>query len=249
MDDYAIVFDEVTKSFPRYHAFSAGIKHFALNLPKALKSIRESRFTALEGLSFKIRKGESVAFVGRNGSGKSTTLGLIASVLKPTSGKVHVNGRVLPMLELGSGFNTELTGRENIVLNSVLLGLSRKEAKSKVEKILDFAELVDFADEPLRVYSSGMLAKLGFSVIAHLNPEILVIDEVLAVGDQGFRRKCLEVMNDFKKKGVTLVFVSHNLEEIENTCEKVFWIDDHKIKMVGETSEVISSYLKTYESR
>ncbi|WP_210532478.1 ABC transporter ATP-binding protein, partial [Pantoea ananatis] len=147
--------------------------------------------------------------------GKSTSLGLVAGVLRPTEGTVTVKGRVASMLELGGGFHPELTGRENIVLNATLLGLRRKELKGKIDKIIEFSELGEFIDEPIRVYSSGMLAKLGFSVITQVDPDILIIDEVLAVGDISFQKKCIETINEFRNKGVTILFVSHNLGDVE----------------------------------
>ncbi|CAE1144404.1 Teichoic acid export ATP-binding protein TagH [Serratia sp. Tan611] len=146
------------------------------------------------------------------------------------------------MLELGGGFHPELTGRENIRLNATLLGLRRKELKSRLDKIIEFSELGEFIDEPIRVYSSGMLAKLGFSVITQVDPDILIIDEVLAVGDIAFQKKCLETINEFKKKGVTILFVSHNLEDVEKICDKVIWIENHKMKNMGEAHSVISQY-------
>ena len=162
--------------------------------------------------------------------------------MKPSSGSVHVVGRVASMLELGGGFHPELTGRENIRLNATLLGLRRKELKQRLDKIIEFSELGEFIDEPIRVYSSGMLAKLGFSVITQVDPDILIIDEVLAVGDISFQRKCLETINEFKKKGVTILFVSHNLRDIEKICDRVIWIENHKMKVMGEAHTVIAQY-------
>lgn len=199
-------------------------------------------YLAIEDISFQVQKGESVALIGRNGAGKSTSLGLVAGVMKPSSGTVSVVGRVASMLELGGGFHPELTGRENIRLNATLLGLRRKELKQRLDKIIEFSELGEFIDEPIRVYSSGMLAKLGFSVITQVDPDILIIDEVLAVGDIAFQRKCLNTINEFKKKGVTILFVSHNLEDVEKICDKVIWIENHKMRDMGEAHSVISQY-------
>ncbi|EHH8807176.1 ABC transporter ATP-binding protein, partial [Escherichia coli] len=175
-------------------------------------------------------KGEAVALIGRNGAGKSTSLGLVAGVIKPTKGTVTTQGRVASMLELGGGFHPELTGRENIYLNATLLGLRRKEVQQRMDRIIEFSELGDFIDEPIRVYSSGMLAKLGFSVISQVEPDILIIDEVLAVGDISFQAKCIQTIRDFKNKGVTILFVSHNMSDVEKICDRVVWIENHKLR-------------------
>ncbi|ADP12977.1 O-antigen ABC transporter ATP-binding protein [Erwinia sp. Ejp617] len=199
-------------------------------------------YLAIEDISFKINKGESVALIGRNGAGKSTSLSLVAGVIKPTSGKVSVSGRVASMLELGGGFHPEITGRENIRLNATLLGLRRKELNEKIDKIIEFSELNEFIDEPIRVYSSGMLAKLGFSVITQVDPDILIIDEVLAVGDIKFQKKCLETIKAFKARGVTILFVTHNMADIEKVCDRVIWIENHHIKTIGNSKDVVAEY-------
>lgn len=240
--DPVIEFRNVTKRYPLYHHIGSGIKELIFNPKRAISLLTGRSYLAIEDISFQIQKGESVALIGRNGAGKSTSLGLVAGVMKPSSGSVKVVGRVASMLELGGGFHPELTGRENIRLNAVLLGLRRKELKGRIDKIIEFSELGEFIDEPIRVYSSGMLAKLGFSVISQVDPDILIIDEVLAVGDIAFQRKCIETINDFKKKGVTILFVSHNLADITKICDRVIWIEDHKLKQMGESSAVIASY-------
>ncbi|MDR3432622.1 MAG: ABC transporter ATP-binding protein [Rouxiella aceris] len=237
-----IEFRNVTKRYPLYHHIGSGIKELIFNPRRALSLLSGRSYLAIEDISFEIQKGESVALIGRNGAGKSTSLGLVAGVMKPTSGTVKVIGRVASMLELGGGFHPELTGRENIRLNAILLGLRRKELKNRLDRIIEFSELKEFIDEPIRVYSSGMLAKLGFSVISQVDPDILIIDEVLAVGDIAFQRKCMETINDFKKKGVTILFVSHNLADVKNICDRVIWIEDHKLREIGESSSVIASY-------
>jgi lipopolysaccharide transport system ATP-binding protein len=244
MKEPAIILDNVSKSYPLYHHITGGIKNFLFNLPQALNSMRNNRFEALKDISFKVRKGETLGIIGRNGAGKSTILGLIAGVLKPSSGKIIVNGRILPLLELGGGFHHELTGRENIMLNGVLLGLTKSEVVRKMNEIIEFSELGEFIDQPIRVYSSGMLARLGFSVVAHLDPEILLIDEILAVGDLEFQKKCIDKMMSFKKSGVTIVFVSHSLLEVKKICDRVMWIDNHSAKMIGKPEEVIIQYSK-----
>lgn len=240
MDDI-IVFEGVTKTYPYYGDLTGGFKNFVLNLPKAFKNIKK-RFTALQDISFSVNKGECLGVIGGNGAGKSTLLGLIAGVIKPDKGFIKVRGRVLPLLELGAGFHPELTGRENIILNGILLGMTKKEVVSKISQIIEFSELEDFIDQPIRTYSSGMIARLGFSVVAHLSPEILLVDEVLAVGDLNFQRKCIERINQFKNEGVTIVLVSHDLNQIEQLCERVLWIDRHKVRMFGQVHEVCDAY-------
>jgi len=242
MKEPVIILDNVSKSFPLYHPIIGGIKNFLFNLPEALNTMRNNKFEALKDISLKVHKGETVGIIGRNGVGKSTLLGLIAGVLKPSKGEIIVNGRISPLLELRGGFHPELTGNENIILNGVLLGMTRVKVKSKMEEIVEFSELGDFIDQPLRVYSSGMLARLAFSVIAHLDPEILLIDEILAVGDLAFQKKCTDKMMGFKKSGVTIVFVSHSMADVKMICDRVMWIEDHMIKMIEEPEKVVSNY-------
>jgi len=234
-----IVFDNVSKSYPLYHHITGGIKNFIFNLPKGLASIRDSKYEALHDISFEVHKGETLGIIGKNGAGKSTILGLIAGVLKPTKGTVIVKGRISPLLELGAGFHPELTGRENIVLKGVLIGFSKAQALKKIDEIVAFSELEDFIDQPIRIYSSGMLTRLGFSIVACLNPEILLVDEILAVGDLEFQKKCFHRMTDFRKNAVSMIFVSHSMNDIEAICDRVIWIDDHTIKMVGNPKEII----------
>lgn len=245
MREAKIIFANVSKSYPMYHSITGGYKNFLFHLPRWIKSFKNSKFEALRDISFEIYNGETFGIIGRNGAGKSTTLGLIAAVLRPTKGKVIVKGRISPLLELGAGFHPELTGRENIMLNGVLMGLSRGEVARKIEEIIEFSELGNFVDQPVRVYSSGMLARLGFSVVAHLDPEILLIDEVLAVGDMDFQKKCLDTMMNFKRKGVTMVFVSHSMMDVERLCDRAAWIDNHTVKLLGNTRDVISRYLNS----
>jgi lipopolysaccharide transport system ATP-binding protein len=170
-------------------------------------------------------------------------MGLIAGVLRPSKGRIDVNGRVSPLLELGAGFHPELSGKENIMLNGVLMGLTRKDVARRMEEIIDFSELQEFIDQPIRIYSSGMLARLGFSVIAHLDPDILLVDEILAVGDLDFQKKCFAKMEEFKRKDITIIFVSHSMNNVERICDRVMWIEDHIIRMIGETEKVVKSYV------
>lgn len=243
-----IEFKNVVKSYPLYHHITSGFKNLLFNLPKALEQMKTNHFFALEDISFQIQKGECVAFTGRNGAGKSTTLGLIAGVLKANSGVVSVKGRVSPLLELAGGFHPDLTGLENIQLNGVLLGLSRQQVKEKTQSIVEFSELGNFIHQPVRTYSSGMFARLGFSVVAHLDPEILLIDEVLAVGDAQFRQKCINKMLEFKKQGVTIILVSHSAGDIKFLCDRVIWIENHKIIHDGPTATVLPLYEKQGET-
>jgi len=242
INNIAISFKNVSKSYPQYHYVTSGIKHFLVNFPNSLKSYF-LRFEALGNINFDIYKGECFGFIGRNGAGKSTALGLIAGVLKPDSGTVTVNGRISPLLELGAGFSPELTGIENIVLNGVLLGLTKREVLEQLDSIIDFSELKDFIHQPIRTYSSGMYAKLGFSVIANLAPEILLIDEVLAVGDIEFVDKCIDRLEIFRASpDVTMVVVSHNMDDIKRLCDRAAWIEDRSLRMIGPAEEVASAY-------
>lgn len=232
----------VYKSYIQYHYIKAGLKTFLFNLPQAIRDIRK-KYTVLEDITFEVYRGECLGILGRNGAGKSTLLGLIAGVIKPDRGNIYIKGRVYPMLELGAGFHPELTGRENIILSGVLMGVPLNKMKEKIDRIIQFSEIEEvFIDQPVRTYSSGMLARLGFSIIANIEPEILLIDEVLAVGDIGFQRKCIDKIKEFKQERVTIVFVSHIIEQVEELCDRVVWIENHRVKMVGSPSEVCSAY-------
>jgi ABC-type polysaccharide/polyol phosphate transport system ATPase subunit len=204
--------------------------------------VKYNSFWALKDVSFSVNQGEIFGLIGQNGAGKSTLLKVIARVLRPTAGRVLVKGRVAPLLEFGAGFHPELTGRENVYLNGAMLGFNQEEMDAKFQGIVDFAELWDFIDAPLRTYSSGMWARLGFSVATDVDPDILIIDEVLSVGDEAFQRKSMERINTFKEQGVTILFVSHNMDVIESMCQRTAWIDQGLLQIVGETSEVIAAY-------
>ena len=247
MKDPVVIVDNLSKNYPLYHHIVGSFKDFLFHASKSLALFRKSSFEALRNISFEVSKGEALGIIGRNGAGKSTLLGLIAGVLKPTEGRVVVNARISPLLELGGGFHPDLTGRENILLNGVLLGMTRGEVKTKMARIVEFSELGDFIDQPIRTYSSGMLARLGFSIIAHLDPELLLIDEVLAVGDQNFQKKCIDKMMDFRKSQVTMIFVSHSMADVEKLCDRVIWIEDRSIKSMGKPAEVIEKYLRLEE--
>ena len=202
-------------------------------------------FWALRDLNIKVRKGETFGIVGRNGAGKSTLLKVIAGVLRPTGGQVSVHGKIAPLIELGAGFDPELTGAENIYLNASILGLSRSEIKERFPSIVDFSELNEFIFSPLKSYSSGMVARLGFSIATEVDPDILIIDEILSVGDKQFVTKCNERMRLFREKGTTMLLVSHNLVEIADICSTVLWMDHGGARMCGEPKTVIDEYLKS----
>ena len=206
--------------------------------------VQNRDFWALRGLNLSIHRGETFGFIGHNGAGKSTLLKLVARVLKPTEGRVVVRGRVAPLLEIGAGFHNELTGRENVYLNGALLGFSSKEMDQKFDRIVDFAELWDFIDAPLRTYSSGMITRLGFAVASDQMPDLLIIDEVLAVGDASFQEKSLNRILTFQEKGATTLFVSHSMAQVRSMCHRVLWLDHGVVRFIGNTKEGVDMYLE-----
>lgn len=199
-------------------------------------------FEALKGVSFSIHKGEVLAMIGRNGSGKSTTLKIIAGVYRPTSGNVTVNGRVAALIELGAGFHGDLTGRENIVINGLMLGLSRRQIKECEQRIIDFAELGDFIDSPVKQYSSGMFMRLGFGIAVEVDPDILLIDEILSVGDHAFQQKCLERIHDFLNRGKTIIYVSHSMESIKQLCTRALLLHEGNLIADGTPNQIYEIY-------
>ena len=199
-------------------------------------------FWALNDVSFSIDRGETVGIVGGNGAGKSTLLGVIAGVTHPTRGKVERSGRISALLELGAGFHPDLSGRENIALHGSLIGLSEQEIRSKMDTIIDFSEMEQFIDEPLRTYSSGMLARIGFSVAVHVEPDVLVLDEVMAVGDAAFQNKCIEHVGKMAASGVTLLFVSHAPGFVKETCRRAIWLEHGRVRGDGPSEEIIDDY-------
>lgn len=204
--------------------------------------VKYQHFMALNSVSLTINKGEIVGIIGHNGAGKSTLLKLFSRVLTPTSGRVWVRGKVAPLLELGAGFHPELTGRENVYLNGSILGLTRREIDKRIQDIIDFSELHEFIDAPIRTYSSGMLARLGFAVATDTDPDILILDEIMAVGDEAFQRKSEARMRAFFDKGITIIMVSHNLELVEKLCTRVVWLDHGVVRGEGETLTVVGKY-------
>ena len=199
-------------------------------------------FTALEHVSFEVKKGETLGLIGRNGAGKSTMLKVISGILKPTEGSVVCRGNVVPMLELGSGFDFDLTGRENIFLNGAILGYSKEFLHEKYDEIVEFSELGQFIEVPIRNYSSGMLARLAFSIATVVNPDILIVDEILSVGDAAFQEKSKKRMLELMGGGTTVLFVSHSLEQIREMCNRVVWLEHGNVKMVGAAAEVCDVY-------
>ncbi len=210
-----------------------------------VKSIRADELvTALDDISFNVEKGQTLGLIGENGSGKSTMLKIVAGIAKPSSGSVATNGKVSALIELGAGFHPEISGRENVFINGIMLGLSKKEITAKFDEIVRFAELEDFIDAPVKTYSSGMYMRLGFSVAINVHPEILLIDEVLAVGDASFIPKCLDRIDDFRRRKKTILFVSHDLATVEKICDRVIWLKNGRIAASGEPKRIVDAYLQ-----
>jgi ABC-type polysaccharide/polyol phosphate transport system ATPase subunit len=198
--------------------------------------------SALSGVSFDVRRGETFGVIGANGSGKSTLLKLVAGLFKPTSGTLRVDGKVSALIELGAGFHPEISGRENVVINGVMLGLTRREIERKLPSIIEFSGLSEFIDEPVKTYSSGMYVRLGFAVAVHVDPEVLVVDEVLAVGDEAFSRRCLDTIKEFSARGKTIFFVSHSLVLVEELCDRVLYLSGGKVAGLAEPREMLAAY-------
>jgi ABC-type polysaccharide/polyol phosphate transport system ATPase subunit len=238
----AIRFERISKKFTLRRKRAHSFQELALSLFHRTGTSREV-FWALRDVSFGVAPGETVGLIGPNGAGKSTALKLISRIIEPTSGQAEVNGRVGALLELGAGFHPDLTGRENIFLNGSILGLSRAQIRHKLDAIIDFAELEHFIDVPVRHYSSGMYVRLGFSVAVNTEPEILLVDEVLAVGDAAFQRKCLDRINDLRRQGVTILFVSHSAETVRAICPRALWLDNGQLMSDGPAESVVTHYL------
>ena len=236
----AIEFREVSKKFKKGRKLL--LKEALLDMFRPGKT---EDFWALKDISFEVQKGETLGIIGPNGSGKSTILKLIAGVMAPNSGSVAVHGKIAPLIELGAGFHPELSGRENIYLNATILGLRRKEIDAKFNEIVNFADLGEFIDTPIKHYSSGMYMRLAFAVAVHTTPDILLMDEILAVGDVTFQKKCFKKMEEFRKSGVTIVFISHSLEMVGDFCERTIFLEEGKLKKIGRTDEVIAFYRKS----
>ncbi len=247
-----IVFDNVSKRY-QLGSGQGSLREVLSAVPRLLgrrrggSSSPDSYHWALREVSFHLNKGEALGIVGRNGAGKTTILKLMSKITKPTSGRVLIDGRVSALIELGAGFHPDLTGRDNIYLNGIILGLSRREVDQQFESIVEFAELASFIDTPVKRYSSGMYARLGFSVAAHTHPDVLVVDEVLAVGDSNFRQKCYDFIHSFVNSGRTTVFVSHDPFVAEQLCQRVVWLQRGEIAAIGNPSRVVEQYLSFME--
>jgi len=234
---------DVWKKFPMKRD-KPGFKEFMVNLPRFINRSANSNFWALKGLSFSVKQGECLGIIGRNGAGKSTLLSLILGTIYPTRGTTKVSEKITPLLELGAGFHPDLTGRENILINGVLLGLTKYEVSERMEEIIVFSEIGGFIDMPVRTYSSGMNLRVAFSVAIHTDPRLLLIDEVLSVGDEDFQRKSKGALIGLIKGGVTTIMVSHNLNAIKEICARAIWLDEGKIRAEGEPDKVVEEYLK-----
>jgi ABC-type polysaccharide/polyol phosphate transport system ATPase subunit len=235
----SVEFDRVSKSYSIYEASGDRLKELALLNRRSF----HRDFVALRDLTFSIRRGEVFCIIGENGSGKSTTLEIMAGILQPNSGAVRVNGRVSALLELGAGFNPEFTGRDNVYLNGAILGLSKREIDARYKQIEDFAEIGSFINQPVKTYSTGMAVRLAFAVAINVDPEILLVDEALAVGDTYFRHRCMRRIHELRDAGVTIVFVSHSIADVKAIGERVLWLRHGQAVALGETADVVSRYL------
>lgn len=240
MKKTVIRFENVSMHFRKSTQKVTSFKEYIIK--KMKKQLVYEEFAALNNINLDIQEGDVVGFVGLNGAGKSTLLKVVSGVQKPTKGNITVNGKVSPLLELGAGFDNDLTGRENIFLNGLILGYNRKFIESKLDEVIDFAELREFIDTPIKNYSSGMKARLGFSIATVSIPEILIVDEVLSVGDGRFKKKSEARMLELIKSDATVLFVSHSLAQIRRLCTKVVWLEKGEIKMSGDTNEVCDAY-------
>lgn len=236
--------NHISVSYRMSHDKIQSIKEYLVALVKRKLSYEE--FHALNDVSFEIKKGEVVGIVGNNGAGKSTLLKVISGILRPTKGEVELGGNVVPMLELGSGFDFDLTGRENIFLNGAILGYSESFLKSKYDEIVEFSELGDFINIPVRNYSSGMVMRLAFSIASMVSPDILIVDEILAVGDAAFQEKSYARMTELMSHGTTVLLVSHNIDQIRKLCDRVVWLDHGNVVQIGDTATVCDAYAATH---
>ena len=218
------------------------LKEFFIRLVKG--KMEKKKHKVLDNISFSVKKGESIGLIGHNGAGKSTLLKILTGIMRPTEGSVMVKGKVAPLLNLGAGFDNEASARENVYLNGAILGYSKREIEHKYKEIVDFAELHDHMNMPLKNFSSGMVARLGFAIAIDVNPDILLVDEILSVGDENFRKKCAAKIDELRAKGVTFVIVSHNMSQIKNLCQKAVWIEDSHMRAYGDSKEVCDKYIE-----
>lgn len=245
MNDIAVEVKDVTVRFNLANEKIDNIKEYFIKL--ITRKLMFQEFLVLKHISLEIKKGESWGLVGTNGSGKSTLLKLISGILKPYKGSVITNGTIAPLIELGAGFDGDLTARENIFLNGAVLGYTHEFMENHFEQIVDFAELAPFLDMPIKNYSSGMAARLGFSIATVVRPDILICDEVLSVGDYNFQQKCEKRMNEMRTKGTTLIYVSHSIESVRTVCDHVAWIDKGVMKMQGDVDVVCDAYMNSFK--
>lgn len=218
------------------------LKEFFIRLVKG--KMERKKHKVLDNISFSVKKGESIGLIGHNGAGKSTLLKILTGIMRPTEGSVMVKGKVAPLLNLGAGFDNEASARENVYLNGAILGYSKREIEHKYKEIVDFAELHDYMNMPLKNFSSGMVSRLGFAIAIDVNPDILLVDEILSVGDENFRKKCAAKIGELRAKGVTFVIVSHNMSQIKNLCQKAVWIEDSHMRAYGDSKEVCDKYIE-----
>lgn len=240
MSEIIIDVRDVTMRFRMNNDRIFSLKEFVTTALRGKLEYQE--FKALDHVSFQVRRGETLGLIGRNGAGKSTILKVISGIMKPSSGAVACNGNIVPMLELGSGFDMDLNGRENIFLNGAILGYSESFLKAKYDEIVEFSELGRFIEAPIRNYSSGMMARLAFSIASVVNPEILIVDEILSVGDADFQEKSRKRMLELMSGGTTVLFVSHNMEQIEEICNRVVWLEKGRVRAIGEAREICEMY-------
>jgi ABC-type polysaccharide/polyol phosphate transport system ATPase subunit len=246
---HAIEVSHVTKVYRRYSQRRqfATLKSALLSGTIVSDLKPEETFPALRDVSFVVPRGATYGVIGRNGSGKSTALKVVAGITKPTSGVVKVDGRISALIELGAGFHPEISGRENVFINGIMLGLSKREIQHRFDEIVDFAELQDFIDAPVKTYSSGMYMRLGFAVAIHVDPDVLLVDEVLAVGDEAFTHKCLDKFGDFRRRGKTILLVTHSLGLVERFCDEAVWLDGGCVKTTGDPRRVVGAYITAVE--
>ena len=244
----AIELVNVSKIYRRYGGRQFATLKSALLQRSILRDLQPSEtFPALTDVSFTVPKGSTYGVIGRNGSGKSTALKLVAGITKPTSGTVRVDGRISALIELGAGFHPEISGRENVFINGIMLGLTKREIQERFDEIVDFAELREFIDAPVKTYSSGMYMRLGFAVAIHVDPDVLLVDEVLAVGDEGFTHKCLDKFAEFRRRGKTILLVTHSLNLVERFCDEALWLDGGQREAHGDPKRVVGAYLTAVE--
>jgi ABC-type polysaccharide/polyol phosphate transport system ATPase subunit len=244
VSEFAISLEHVEKSYRLWGRRSQFATLKSALLKRELKPAADASVAALRDVSFRVDRGEAFGIIGRNGSGKSTLLKLISGILKPTSGRVTVNGRIAALIELGAGFHPEITGRENVYINGIMLGLSRREIDKRFDAIVEFSGISEFLDQPVKTYSSGMYVRLGFAVAVHVDPDVLLIDEVLSVGDEEFSARCVAKIQEMKYRGVTLLFVTHQLDQVRNLCDRALWLDHGRVEAMGDPMRVVDAYLQ-----